>query len=387
MIQFDEVINRKNTASKKWDTGNNDLLPMWIADMDFKSPKVIIDDIKKRADHGVFGYTLLSQEFKDSIRIWLKKRHDWEIENDWITYSPGIVPAINMLIKALTEKHDKIIIQAPVYYPFFDAIKNNNRKLVNNELILEDGKYKIDFSDLEKKVLDNDTKLLILCSPHNPVGRVWSKEELKMLGKICIENNVLIISDEIHSDIIYKDYKHTPFASISDEFSRNSITCIAPNKTFNIAGLQTSGIIIENNELRSKFKNIMASNGLTSPNIFGQQALISAYNKCENWVEKLIDYLESNLEFLNNYIDKKIPELEVIQPEGTFLVWIDFNGLKMSNKELEQFMLNEAKLWLDEGYIFGKAGSGFERIVIACPREILKEGLKRIEESIKKLNN
>lgn len=383
-FDFDNVIDRRNTKSAKW-SGDKDVFPMWVADMDFKAPEPVIKDIKKRVNHGVFGYTLLSDEYKNAIKDWLEKRHGWEINAEWVTYSPGVVPAINMLIKALTKPKDKVLIQGPVYYPFFEAIEQNNRKIVNNELILDNGKYRMDFDDLANKASDKDTKLLILCSPHNPVGRVWSEKELKKLGEICMENDVLVISDEIHSDLIYSGNEFTPFASISEKFSKNSITCVAPSKTFNLAGLQASGIIIENEDLRDKFLNTMESNGLSLPNIFGQEALISAYNKGEEWLEELLDYLESNLNYLNDFVEEKLPEIDVIQPEGTYLVWIDFRKLKMEADELEKFMLEEAKLWLDEGYIFGENGAGFERIVIACPREYLEEGLSRIEKAVKKI--
>lgn len=384
MNEFDQVIERRNTNSAKWDMKKESILPMWVADMDFMSPKSVIKAIKDRAEHGIFGYTFLSEEYLVSIKNWIAKRHGWNIKKDWILYSPGIVPAINMLVKGLTKPGDKIIVQTPVYYPFFDAIKNNNRIILENPLFLENGKYRIDFIDLEKKTSDKKVKILILCSPHNPVGRVWTKKELKKIGEICLKNNVLIISDEIHSDLIYSGFKHTPFASISEEFEKNSITCIAPSKTFNLAGLQTSGIIVRDENIRDKFKKVMISNGLMSPNIFGQVALEAAYNNGEDWLQELIEYLESNLEFLNSFIKSRIPEISVIQPEGTYLVWLDCRKLNMEAKKMEEFMLNEAKVWFDEGYIFGKQGEGFERIVIACPKEILREGLERLESSIKK---
>lgn len=386
MSKFDNVINRRGTKSCKWDDeADNSLLPMWIADMDFKVPESVITDLKKRVDHGVFGYTVLSDDYKNAIKYWLKKRHGWEIKAEWVSYSPGIVPAINMIIKALTNPNDKVIIQGPVYYPFSESIKQNNRKIINNKLVLDDGKYRMNFDDLANKAADKNTKLLILCSPHNPVGRVWSEKELKKLGEICIKNDILVITDEIHSDLIYSGNEFTPFASISEDFLNNSITCISASKTFNLAGLQASGIIIKNKKIREQFVEKKIINSLMSPNIFGQEALISAYTKGEEWLEELLDYLESNLNYLNNFVEERLPEVNVIQPEGTYLVWMDFRKLNMNKDELEKFMLEEAKVWLDEGYIFGEEGIGFERMVIACPRKILKKGLTRIEKAINKI--
>lgn len=383
MYDFDKVINRRGTNSEKWDMKEEDILPMWVADMDFKAPEPVVDAIIKRAQHGVFGYSFYSDSYYDSIVKWQEKRNQWKIKREWIMYSPGVVPAINILIKALTRPGDKIIIQPPVYYPFFKAVHNNNRELLENPLIYRNSRYTMDFEDLEEKAKDPKAKLLILCSPHNPVGRVWTRKELTRLGEICLKNNITVISDEIHSDLIYKGHKHTPFASISEEFAQNSIVCTAPSKTFNLAALKTSCIIICNERHRKLYKNMMESIGLGEGNVFGAVALEAAYTYGDKWLSQLIDYLEGNLQFLKKYIAKNIPEIEVVEPEGTYVVWLDCRKLGMDAKSLEDFMLTKAKLWLDEGYIFGKQGEGFERINIACPRDILKEGLFRLERAIK----
>lgn len=385
MYDFDTVINRRGTNSEKWDMKGEDILPMWVADMDFRAPEPVIDAIVDRAKHGIFGYSLYSDSYYDSIIKWQEKRNHWSIKREWIKYSPGVVPAINILIKALTRPGDKIIIQPPVYYPFFKAIANNGCQLLENPLKYENKIYTMDFEDLEEKAKDPRAKLFILCSPHNPVGRVWTKDELVRLGEICLKNDIIVISDEIHSDLIYKGYNHIPFASISEEFAQNSITCTAPSKTFNMAALKTSCIFIPNEKHQKLYENVMESVGLSEGNVFGAVALEAAYTYGEEWLEQLLDYIKGNLEFLKEYVAGNIPEVEVIEPEGTYLVWLDCRKLGMDAKTLEEFMLNKAKLWLDEGYIFGKQGEGFERINIACPRSILQEGLNRLEKAIKNI--
>lgn len=379
---FNKVINRRGTNSNKWDMKGEDILPVWVADMDFKAPQPVIDALKERIEHGIFGYSHSSENYYQSIINWQKKRHYWNIEKDWILFSPGVVPGIHMLVNALTQPGDKVILQKPVYYPFFSAVKNNGCHILNNPLKHENGRYTMDFEDLEKKASDPRAKLLILCSPHNPVGRVWTKEELTKLGKICLKHNVTVISDEIHGDLVYKKYKHIPFASISKEFADNSVTCFAPSKTFNLAGLQTSCIIIPCPIKRKLYENVLTSNAIGNANVFGLIALEAAYTYGEEWLEQLLDYLQENINFMKEYIEENMPELNVIEPEGTYLVWIDCRKLGLTGKELEDLMLNKAKIWFDEGYIFGPEGEGFERINIACPRAILKEALERMKNAI-----
>lgn len=387
---FDEVIERKESFSIKWDGleerfGTNDLIPMWVADMDFKSPKPVIDAIKSRVDHGIFGYTFRPLSYFESINNWLKKRHEWEILKEWIAYSPGVLPGISFIIQSLTLPGDKIIIQPPVYYPFFEIIKNSGRYIVENYLRLYNGKYCMDFDDLIKKVQDSKTKILILCNPHNPVGRVWTEEELLKLGEICINNNILIISDEIHSDIILNRNKHIPFTKISKKFSLNSITCISPSKTFNLAGLQTAAMIIPNNHYMSIYNNVMEMNRIKKNNIFGMVALIAAYNYGEEWLDQLLDYLQGNLNFLIKFINKNIPNIGVIKPEGTYLVWLDCRKLFKNFEDLDSFFIDKAKIALDSGYWFGSPGRGFMRINIACPRHLLEKGLENIKVAVKNI--
>lgn len=380
---FNKIIERRNTKSVKWDLAEKDVLPMWVADMDFEIPEVIVDAVIKRAKHPIYGYSTPRDEYYDSIIKWWKERHNYNINKEWIIYSPGVVSAVSMLIRAFTNPGDKVILQTPVYHPFFSAVKNNGCEIIENPLKLIDNKYYMDFEDLEQKLKDSRAKAIVLCSPHNPVGRVWTREELTNLGELCLKHGVIVISDEIHCDIVYKDYKHIPFPSISDEFAESCAMCTAPSKTFNLAGLQVSSIIISNDTLRKKFSEVLESNGIETPNIFGIEALEAAYNYGRQWLDQLIDYLKGNLEFLTKFIEKNTPEIKVIQPEGTYLVWIDCRGLNMDPKELNEFFLKNAKVWFNEGYIFGNVGDGFQRVNIACPRSILEEALNRIDRALK----
>lgn len=386
---FDEVIDRSGSGAIKWDPaflkehfGNEDLLPLWVADMDFKAPQPVIDALVHRAQHGIFGYTVPDPlKYNESIINWFKRRHNWTLDENWLVFSPGIVPACTYLIQRFAQPGDKVIIQNPVYYPFKALIENNGRVVVWNQLELEDSHYRMDLEDFEKQVKDPRTKVLMLCSPHNPVGRVWSEKELTQVGDICLENDILIISDEIHCDLIYPTHKHTMFPSISDEFAQHSITCTAGSKTFNLAGLQQSNVIIPNDRLRDAFKIQMENQFLIMPNAFGALALQVAYNEGEAWLNSLIQVMERNLNFLKSFINEKLPNVSVIGPEGTYLVWLDFRAYGLDPKDLEKKMLEEAKVALDSGYQFGPGGEGFERINIACPLSILTEGLEKIAKA------
>lgn len=378
-VNFDKIIKRTNTKSVKWDLKSEDILPMWVADMDFQVADVISEAINKRAEHPIYGYTIPGDDYYESICSWWKRRHNFTINKEWICYSPGVVPAINMLIKAFTKQDDNVMLQVPVYHPFFDAIKNNSRNVIESKLKYENGCYSMDFEDIEHKMKNNNIKLLILCNPHNPVGRVWTKEELIKIGDLCVKYNVMIISDEIHCDLVYKGYKHIPIASISEEYRNITATCVAPSKSFNIAGLQTSSVIIPSEELRAKFNTILESTGLNGPNMFGIEATVAAYKYGEPWLEDLLKYLEDNVHYLLEYIKEKMPRVKVVVPQGTYLVWVDFSDYGISSKELHELLLEKGKVWFNEGYIFGNAGDNFERINIACPREVLIEGLHRIE--------
>ncbi|MBS4537239.1 PatB family C-S lyase [Clostridium sp. D2Q-11] len=383
---FDRIIDRKNTASLKWDYtksffGEKDVLPLWVADMDFKAPPEVIEALNSRVEHGVYGYSGKPNNFYESIINWMNKKHNWQITKEWISVTPGVVPAINLAILALTEPNDKIIVQTPVYFPFFEAIKNNGRKLVNNPLIVEDNKYKMNFKELEEKI-DEDTKMIILCSPHNPVGRVWSQKELSRLVDICIENDILIISDEIHSDIVYKGYRHIPIASLSQEAKERTITFMAPSKTFNVAGLSTAYSIIPNRELRSKFNERLNTMHLGLSNIFGTIALESCYTYGANWLDQLKSYLESNIEYTINYIKTNLPEIKLIKPEGTYLLWLDFKDLELSEEEIDELLIKKAKVALNKGTMFGEGGEFHRRLNIGCPRRTLEEALYRIKKAI-----
>jgi cystathionine beta-lyase len=386
---FDKVIDRKNTNSIKWDHvksvfGDEDILPMWVADMDFSAPPPVIEALKRRAELGIYGYPKRPRAYYEAIINWMKKRHGWEVEKEWLTYSPGVVAGINLLILALTQPGEKVIIQPPVYYPFYFCIRNNGRQISENPLKLLDGRYHMDFDDLAKRA-DERTRLMILCSPHNPVGRVWEREDLLEVGEFCFHNDIILISDEIHSDLVYPGHKHIPTAMISDELAQNTITCMAPSKTFNLAGLKSSVIIIPNQAHRRDFNNMLNNIGVGMDNIFGLVALESAYRYGEDWLEELIGYLSQNLDFLIEFVEEKIPKVEVIRPEATYLVWLDFRALGLDGKGLIELMTKKAKVWLDDGPIFGPGGEGFQRINIACPRATLEKGLKRIEGAVKSI--
>lgn len=382
MFNFDEIVNRKNTHCKKWDgISGDDMLPMWVADMDFKCPPKVIEALKKRVDHGIFGYPGGYDSYYEAVIYWMKRRYHWDVKKEWITSCPGIVPALNMLVRALTNPGDKVVIQTPVYPPFFNAVRNNGCHVIENPLKFDGEKYTMDFEDLEKK-FDTRVKLMILCSPHNPVTRVWRKDELIKLGQLCIKNNVIIISDEIHSDIVFKGNQHTVFSCISEEFAQNSVICNAPSKTFNIAGIQTSNIIIPNEKIRTLFRHTLESTGLGSPNIFAIYALEAAYKYGEEWLEALLEYLRGNFVFLKKYIEENLPKIKVIESEGTYLAWLDLRFLGLEDNLIEDILKNKAKVVLSPGGIFGVSGSGFQRINIGCPRSTLQEGLDRLSRAL-----
>lgn len=396
---FDREINRKGTNSVKWEfikqgkglhyreepddsSSGTRLLPMWVADMDFPCPEPVVEALVARAQHSLFGYTAPTDSYYNAIVRWMKKRHGWGIEPEWISTTPGVVPALNMLVKTYISPGEKVLIQTPVYYPFNKAVENNDGILVTNPLIYENGRYCMDFADLEQKTEDPQVKMAILCSPHNPVGRVWTRDELLRFGEICLKNNVLVVSDEIHGDLILEGYVFTPFAGISEAFAQSSITCTAPSKTFNLAGLKTSNIIIADEHLRARFKKTLERTAMGGVGTFGVVALEAAYNHGEEWLSQVLDYITGNLEYLEKYIAEHLPQIKVVPLEGTYLVWLDCRSLGLGKLELEHMMLEEAKVYLDEGYIFGIEGEGFERINLACPRSVLVEALERIRNVI-----
>lgn len=388
---FDEVIDRKGTNSIKWEFtsfdiegSTDDTLPLWIADMDFKCAEPILDAIHKRVDRHIFGYSVAaSKEYFQAVCGWFERRFDWKIDSNNIVTSPGIVPALAFLIRVLTSEGDGIIIQSPVYYPFTNMIKNNNRTIVYNSLINNEGYYNIDFKDLEEKAKESNNKLMILCSPHNPVGRVWNEEELMRIAEICLKNEVFLISDEIHCDLIRKNSNFVPAGKIID--SDRLISCTAPSKSFNIAGLQMSNIVIKSAEIKKLWnREIADKTGLSYTNPLGIVAAEAAYNEGEDWLEHVIDYIDDNLQYVDNYLKEHMPKAKYIIPEGTYFAWVDLNGYGYNHEELRELMVKKAGVALDEGYIFGKEGAGFERINVACPRSILQKCLDRMSGVLEK---
>lgn len=384
---FDEIVDRKNTGSIKYDFAAErgmpeDILPLWVADMDFKTPQHVIDALVKTSAHGIYGYSDVKYDYFDTLQAWYSRRFNWEPEASWLVKTPGVVYAIATAVRGLTEKGDAVLIQRPVYYPFTRCIVVNERQLVNNPLLYQDGRYTIDFDDFEQKIVDNNVKLFILCSPHNPVGRVWTKDELTRMGDICLAHNVTIVSDEIHADFVYEGQTHTIFASIKPDFADISLTCTAPSKTFNLAGLQASNIFIPNRTLRHTFKAEMERSGFSQVGLMGLVACQAAYAHGEEWLEALKQYLASNLSFVRDFLKKNLPQVKLVEPEGTYLVWLDFRELGLSEDALEDMIVNNAKLWLDRGAMFGPEGEGFERFNIACPKATLERAFSQLKTAI-----
>ena len=387
-IMIRRMVNRYNTDCLKYDAveevfGTKNVIPLWVADMDIPAPKVVRRALHKRVNHPIYGYSIHNDCFYSTIISWVKDHFQWDIDKEWITCTPGIVPAINVAVMGLTEKGDEIIIQPPVYPPFFSAVKDHDRTLVTNPLKNEDGRYTMDIDDLKAKITPK-TKLLILCNPHNPVGRVFTKEELIELGSICKKNNIIIISDEIHADIVYEPHKHIPIASISKELSDITITCMAPSKTFNIAGFATSEIIIENESIRERFRYITQTLHICGGNILGDAALIASYDKGQPWLKRTLKFLKENIDFVMDYVEKNIPSIKIVEPESTFLLWLDCSALGMRQKELNDFFVNDAHLGLSNGAMFGKCGQGFMRMNIGTCRRTLKKTLKQLKEAVDK---
>jgi putative C-S lyase len=390
---FDTLIVRRNMGASKWRLMEKfdkalpeDIVPLSVADMEFKTAPEIVQGLKDYIDSSILGYTRGTDTYYKAVCSFMERKHNWKIDKAWILAFSGVVPALYAIVKALTNPSDGVIIMTPVYYPFYGAVDAENREILRNELKLCGDHYEIDFEDLEEKARLKNTKLLFLCNPHNPVGRVWSREELERLGRICIDNNVLVVSDEIHFDLIMPGYEHTVFASISEEFQENSITCTAPSKTFNLAGLQASNIIISNKKVRELVEEKRRNDGYDELNILGYKACEVAYTECDGWLNELINTIEFNRKLLVEFITKNIPKIKIINLEGTYLQWLDFREFGMSSSDLEKFMKEEAQLFLDEGYIFGKQGEGFERINIACPTKVLEAALNRLKCAIQRLD-
>ncbi|AJY75065.1 MalY/PatB family protein [Paenibacillus beijingensis] len=383
---FDEVIELRGTDSKKHNLYPPDVIPMWIADTDFKCAQPIVDVLVDRAAHGVYGYTTSADNFNLSVQRWLKKRFDWDIDTAWVEYAPAVVAGLVNAIQAFTRQGDKVLIQSPVYHPFHHIIANNGRTKVQNNLLLNSGRYEIDFEDLERKLKDPQTKLMLLCNPHNPVGRVYTREELMRIGELCLQHGVIVVSDEIHSDIVYEGHRHIPFPTLSEEIRNNCIVCLNPSKTFNTPGLRTAAIVIPNEDLRQAYHETIIANKADGRTIFGTLAFETAYNECDYYADQLVEYLAENVRFMMDYFERNIPNIKVIKPEATYLMWLDCRQLGMEQKELRTFMLERAKVGLHDGTIFGAEGTGFLRMNIGCRKAVLKEALVRIERAVNALN-
>ncbi len=382
LYDFDKVVDRTGTNCIKWDFadlffGTKGPLPMWVADMDFEAPKPVIEAIKKRAEHGVFGYTGRPDSYYDAVIGWLGKKAGWKIDREWIDSAPGVVSAIHLSIMALSHPGDSVIVQTPVYYPFFSAVKHTGRQLIKSSLKNVDGHYEMDLDDLERKI-DSRTRIMILCSPHNPVSRVWKRDELAKLGEICSRSDIKIISDEIHSDLVFDGYKHTPIASLSEEFAMRTITCIAPSKTFNLAGLSAACVIIPEKKLMNEYKNMASSAGIGLTNLFGVVALEAAYSSGEEWLEQLLPYIRENYNYMRDFLAENLPEIVVTELEGTYLAWLDFRQYGLSVEELRDALYTRARVGFEDGSVFGEEGMGFMRVNLACPRAIVKEAMTRL---------
>lgn len=374
---FDKTIDRRATNSYKWDSAPEGVLPMWVADMDFRTAPAIIDALQKRVVHGIFGYTRVPDAYYDAVTSWFSRRHGWDIDREWIIYTSGVVPAVSAVIKALTVPGDKVIVQTPVYNCFFSSIRNNGCEIVSNPLRRTADTYEMDFDALERCAADPRAKVMLLCNPHNPAGRVWTPDELTRLGNICLRNGVTVVADEIHCELVYQGFKYTPFASLSDAFLHRSVTCVSPSKAFNIAGLQIANIVAFDNDLRSRIDKAININEVCDVNPFGVAATIAAYNEGEEWLNQLVDYLHGNYEAMAEFCRRELPEFPITRLEGTYLVWMDCSSLGMPSDALEHALLDDARLWLNAGTMYGAEGEGYMRWNIACPRSVMLDGLNR----------
>lgn len=391
-LNFDEVINRRHTNCLKYDFAvrrgkPEGILPLWVADMDFRISSYIQEALIKQAEHGIYGYSEVQDEYFQVLKSWMARNFDWRVERRWLIKTPGIVFALAMAVKAFTQKGDGILIQQPVYYPFSEVVEDNERRIVDNTLILdENGAYHIDFEDFEKKIVEEGVKLFFLCNPQNPTGRVFTKEELMRMGDICLKHQVLVVSDEIHADFVWKG-RHQVFANLKEEYKKISVTCTSPSKTFNIAGLQLSNIFIPDTAIRRKFRKQIAAAGYSQLNAAGLVAGEAAYLYGGEWLTAVRRYIKDNIRFTRHYIEQYLPEIRMTEPEGTYLVWLDFRNLQLTDEELEDLIIHKAGLWLDSGAIFGKSGQGFQRINVACPRQTLTKALDQLRRAMRENKN
>ena len=383
---FDEVLERSGTDSVQYDLrkmlfGREDVLPMWVADMDFRTPAFIMEAIRKRADHEILGYSIRNEAYHQALMDWVEERHQWKIEKDWILFSPGVVPALSMLVMALTDPGDKVIVQPPVYFPFFSSVKQNKRRLVRNPLIRKENQYVMDLDQL-RTAIDDKTRMLFLCHPHNPVGRAWTEKELRDLAGICLEKNIIMVSDEIHCDLVLPGHTHIPLASLSEEIAAQTITCMAPSKTFNLAGLATSHVIISDEKRRTRFNAVLEQVHVGMGNIFGAVAAEAAYRFGNEWREQMLHYVQENVDYLDAYMKTHIPEIRMVRPEATYMAWLDCREMGMEDQALKDFMIHKAGLGLNDGPMFGEGGSGYQRINLACPRSKVIKAAHQLREAI-----
>lgn len=387
MYEFDQIIDRRGTNSIKYDFALEhgmpaDVLPLWVADMDFRTAPSVADAIAQACERGIFGYSGSHQDYFDALQRWYLSYFGWEVQQEWLIKTPGVVFAICMAIRAFTQKGEAVLIQRPVYYPFSKSVLDNERRVINNPLVYSEGKYTIDFDDFEKKIVQENVRLFLLCSPHNPVGRVWTKEELIRLGDICLKHHVLVLSDEIHADFVFPGNVHSVFVNLKPAYQDIAIVCTSPSKSFNLAGLQVSNIWIPNENNRDKFQREMIRTGYSQINQLGLVAAQAAYETGRPWLEELKKYLTANLAFVRSYLEKYLPNVHLVEPQGTYLLWLDFSGLGLSDSQLEERIVQRARLWLDKGKLFGVEGHGFERINIACPRSILQTALQALGKAL-----
>jgi cystathionine beta-lyase len=384
---FDTIIDRTNTNSLKFDFAVErgrpaDVLPLWVADMDFPAPQPVLDALHKAVDHGIFGYSETKEDYYQAVSGWFRNNFQWETQPEWLVKTPGVVFALAMAVRAFTQPGDNVLIQSPVYYPFYSVVEDNDRKLVKSELVYENGRYSIDFTDFEQKIVDNQVKMFLLCSPHNPVGRVWTKDELNTIGDICAKHGVYVIADEIHCDFAFPEHPQTMFLAANPNLSAQAMSCTAPSKTFNLAGLQVSNLWIPDETLRRRFQQELDRAGYSQLNSLGLVACQAAYESGGEWLDQCKAYLRSNLDYMRSFLEERLPELKLVEPEGTYFAWVDCSGLGLTPKELNDLVINQAKLWLDAGQIFGQKSAQFQRFVLACPRKTLEQALTQLEQAI-----
>lgn len=387
MFDFDKVINRKNTNCAKFDMAvqmgyPEDVLPLWVADMDFAAPPCVQEALHKAVDHGIFGYSFLGEEYYTALENWFKERFSWQLDRSWISVTPGVVFALSAAIRAATQPGDGVMVQSPVYPPFYRVVEQNGRKLVDSPLVYENGRFVMDFTAIESRIRQHDVKMLILCSPHNPVCRVWTKEELAQLGSICKRYGITVVSDEIHCDFAFPEHPHTPFPVACPELAEQCVVCTAPSKSFNLAGLQMSNIFIPGQALREKFKEQLEIVCYTEPNQLSTIACTAAYAQGGPWLDACKAYMRENLNYVRSFLKENIPAIRLVEPEGTYFAWLDCSGLGMTDEELDKIIIHKAKLWLDTGSFFGSNAAGFQRVVLACPRATLEEAMRRLADAI-----